>query len=160
MGKILHEVLRGWVGLAGLFVAAVACSETPFPSNTRTHGPGGSEDAVRVVLDVWNVRMFNAGLPVITDAPLSEFAPHVEWYAGTCLDYGDFVPPGCYAGAYWPGDDRIDLIFAARPSDTSLAHETLHFALGFTTGDDDPSHDSVLWDQVHEVNGGLSASGW
>lgn len=109
-----------------------------------------SVDAIPIVLDYWSAELdFD-----LQEAPF----PHLLWIDTTCLDDGVVYPEiknMCLLGWYnGTGDGEIVLAVprSNRVSDSSLAHEMLHWSLDMATTKPDPNHSGPLWSKVDDAN--------
>lgn len=110
-----------------------------------------AEDAIPMIRDMWEETL---GVDLY-----SKPFPKVTWHDVECLNH---LPDpafefdgGCLLGRYNGTDDGvIDLVVppSQRVSDSSLAHEMLHWALDMKETRPDPTHSGRAWDKVDEIN--------
>lgn len=119
--------------------------DTPHPDESR---------AVDITLNEWHER---SGLATPSNA-----FPIIFWQHRECLyvelnsdDHSDRYEEKCLQGFLRRGDcGRIEiiLIYNQDISETSLAHEALHWVLWINHGDGDADHENDLWGEVDNVN--------
>lgn len=123
----------------------------PWPENTPAEPPARADEAAEMVAAAWSARL---SLPEPLDPP------PVYWFEGECLRYSesDWCDPGSYWDDSWPYYAEIHLVLYDRISDSFLAHEMLHAALG-ELGNADADHVHPAWEAVGEVRQSLVDAG-
>ncbi len=134
-----------------LALALAACDGTDMgslqtycPVNVEIDTPPMTYELEEVAAREWATRL-GADLDIAS-------LPTVRWFEGDCLTYPDDGPLHCREGAFSAVDGEIHLLIRRDAlSFSSLAHETLHWALLQTTGDSDHGHDGAAWAEVMSV---------
>ena len=102
---------------------------------------------------------------VAADVALAEL-PEILWFEGLCIRYEDLRGcDQCRAGCthHVSGGEELELHVArpdwAKPSDTALTHELIHWALWVRDSDTDGDHLDSVWSEEVSIELALVAEG-